>query len=279
MPLIRIFLKVKGSQHVSFLEQLQLKSAQKQRVKGSSICRIIFVNAAVPALHRYLHRMTRLLVFLSACLLSRAVCLGWTPAARPMVATAGMKTLVGNRMRTTSLQMGDISPVDSKDVPAIGYMKSEEIIFTDDMTDEWELDCYSRPVMGADGKKLWEILLTDSEGSFRYLKTIPSNLVNSRNLRNAVEEVMEQAPVRPKMIRFFRNQMFNMITIALSTLEVEVKPSRRTHNMFSWLTEREKNIYPKMPGYNAQLKQQTILDYDVSQPGILHYILTLSVSG
>jgi hypothetical protein len=122
--------------------------------------------------------------------------------------------------------------------------------------------------MGADGKKLWEILLTDSEGSFRYLKTIPSNLVNSRNLRNAVEEIMEQAPVRPKMIRFFRNQMFNMITIALSTLEVEVKPSRRTHNMFSWLSEREKYIYPKMPGYNSQLKQQTILDYDVSQPGI-----------
>jgi RNA-binding protein Tab2/Atab2 len=223
--------------------------------------------------------MTRLLVFLSACLLSNTVCLGWTPAARPMVATAGMKTLVGNRLRTTSLQLGEVSPVDSKDVPAIGYMKSEEIIFTDDMTDEWELDCYSRPVMGADGKKLWEILLTDSEGSFRYLKTIPSNLVNSRNLRNAVEEVMEQAPVRPKMIRFFRNQMFNMITIALSTLEVEVKPSRRTHNMFSWLTEREKNIYPKMPGYNAQLKQQTILDYDVSQPGILHNVLSLSVSG
>ena len=169
--------------------------------------------------------------------------------------------------------MSDVSRVDSKDVPVIGYMKSEEILFTDDMSDEWELDCYSRPVMGADGKKLWEILLTDSTGSFRYLKTIPSNLVNSRNLRNAVEEVMEQAPVRPKMIRFFRNQMFNMITIALSTLEIEVKPSRRTYNMFSWLTEREKNIYTKMPGYNVQLKQQTILDYDVSQPGTEHYII------
>jgi hypothetical protein len=167
--------------------------------------------------------------------------------------------------RSSQLQMSE-TPSESKSMP-IGYMKSEEVKFTDDMTDEWELDVYSRPVMNSDNKKLWEILITDSAGSFRYLKTIPSNLVNSRNLRNAVEEIMESAPVRPKIIRFFRNPMFNMITIALSTLEIEVKPSRRTHNMFSWLNEREKYIYPAMPGYNPQLKQQTILDYDVSQPG------------
>lgn len=200
---------------------------------------------------------------LAVCVAGITNCLGWMPASRPLMTNFYQKSTSQIRA-STSLMMSDITPVDT---PAIGYMKSEEIVFTDDMTDEWELDCYSRPVMGSDGKKLWEILITDSEGSFRYLKTIPSNLVNSRNLRNAVEEIMEQAPVRPKMIRFFRNQMFNMITIALSTLEVEVKPSRRTHNLFSWLTEREKYIYPKMPGYNAQLKQQTILDYDVSQPG------------
>ena len=84
---------------------------------------------------------------------------------------------------------------------------------------------------------------------------------------------MEQAPVRPRVIRFFRNQMFNMITIALSTLDVEVKPSRRTYNLFSWLSEREKHVYPVMPGYNPQLKQQTILDYDVTQPDRLPDVL------
>lgn len=103
------------------------------------------------------------------------------------------------------------------------------------MTDEWELDCYSRPVIGEDGKKLWELLLTDSESRFRYLKTIPSNLVNSRNVRKIVEDILEQSPVRPKSIRFFRNQMFNMINIALSTLDVDVKPSRRTTSLYMWL--------------------------------------------
>jgi hypothetical protein len=37
---------------------------------------------------------------------------------------------------------------------------------------EWELDCYSRPVVLPDGKKLWEVLLTDSTGTFYQLLLI-----------------------------------------------------------------------------------------------------------
>lgn len=150
----------------------------------------------------------------------------------------------------------------------------DTINFPDNMSDEWEIDCYSRPVMGDDGKKLWEVLITDSKyGDFKYLKVLPSNLVNSRNLRKIVEDLIEQSPVRPKSIRFFRNQMFNMINIALSTLNVEVKPSRRCHNLMMWLQDRETNVYPNLVGYNSELKQQTILDYDVTQPDRLPDVL------
>lgn len=147
-----------------------------------------------------------------------------------------------------------------------GGDKSGEMIFPDYMSEEWELDCYSRPVLLEDGKKLWEVMISDANGSFRYLKTVPNNLVNSRNLRKIVEEVIEEAPVRPTSIRFFRNQMLNMITIALNNLDVEVKPSRRVHNLYEWLSERERDVYPKFDGYNPQLRQQTILDYDIRQP-------------
>ena len=54
---------------------------------------------------------------------------------------------------------------------------------------EWELDCYSRPVIGEDGKKLWELLICDSLGDFRAVETMPSNMVNSRELRKLVEKV------------------------------------------------------------------------------------------
>lgn len=128
-------------------------------------------------------------------------------------------------------------------------------------------------VLLEDGKKLWEVLLTDSTGEFKYLKTLPSNLVNSRNLRKVVEEVMDASPVRPRVIRFFRNQMFNMINIAIQGLDIEIKPSRRVHSLFMWLQQREKEEYPKMSGYNPQLKQQTILDYDVVAPDRLPDVL------
>jgi len=154
-----------------------------------------------------------------------------------------------------------------------GYVKAGEMEFPDNMTDEWELDCYSRPVTGEDGRKLWEVIVTDTGGNFRYLKSLPSNLVNSRNLRKVVEDLIEASPVRPRIIRFFRNQMFNMISIALTPLKVEVKPSRQTHNLFMLLNDRENNIYPKMNGYNPQLRQQTILDYDISQPDRLPDVL------
>eukprot|EP00607_Mallomonas_marina_P004215 CAMPEP_0182428122 /NCGR_PEP_ID=MMETSP1167-20130531/21040_1 /TAXON_ID=2988 /ORGANISM="Mallomonas Sp, Strain CCMP3275" /LENGTH=345 /DNA_ID=CAMNT_0024610811 /DNA_START=104 /DNA_END=1141 /DNA_ORIENTATION=+ len=156
---------------------------------------------------------------------------------------------------------------------SVGEIKYGEIKFPDVVSEEWELDCYSRPVTGDDGKKLWEVVITDSTGSFRYIKSLPSNLVNSRTLRKVVEEVMESSPVRPRIIRFFRNQMFNMITIALTPLDVDVKPSRQTHNLFMWLAERERDVYPLMPGYNPQLRSQTIFDYDVGQPERLPDVL------
>ena len=156
---------------------------------------------------------------------------------------------------------------------AKGYVKLGELNFPDNISEEWELDCYSRPVTGDDKRKLWEVILTDTNSDFKYIKSLPSNLVNSRNLRKIVEEVMEESPVRPKTIRFFRNQMYNMITIALSTLDVDVKPSRRCHNLFMLLNDREANIYPNMKGYNPQLRQSTILDMDISQPDRLPDVL------
>lgn len=175
------------------------------------------------------------------------------------------------RSRPASLTPQYLAKRNLKD--EAGFVSQDIIDLPEVIGREWEIDCYSRPVVGADGKKLWEVLITDSEGTFRYLKTLPSNLVNSRNLRKVVEELMDEAPVKPTVIRFFRNQMYNMITIALSTLDVEVKPSRCTNNLFLWLEEREKNIYPTMSGYNPQLRQQTILDYEVNQPDPLPDVL------
>jgi len=117
-------------------------------------------------------------------------------------------------------------------------------------TEDWELDCYSRPVMTVGGKKLWEVLITDSSGSFRFCKTLPSNKVNSKELRQTVEDLMEDPNIdtKPSTIRFFRGAMFNMINIALNELDVVGRPSRCTNSIAGWLEERHRDVYPNMEG-------------------------------
>lgn len=133
------------------------------------------------------------------------------------------------------------------------------------ISNEWELDVYSRPVVGADGKKLWELLICDSTGSFRHVSPIPSNMVNSREVRKTIEGVIEAAPggSRPTVIRFFRNAMFNMIDIALRDVEVAVKPCRTTYAMYQWLEERERDVYPAMLGFKPTMKQAAFFDIRV----------------
>jgi hypothetical protein len=115
---------------------------------------------------------------------------------------------------------------------------------------DWELDCYSRPVVGPDGKKRWEVLITDSTGSFRFCKILPSNQVNSKEVRKTVEELLDDAslPIKPTTIRFFRGAMFNMINIALSDVDVVGRPSRCTYAIAQWLEERHRDVYPSMNG-------------------------------
>ena len=107
------------------------------------------------------------------------------------------------------------------------------------VSNEWELDFYSRPVQGPDGKKLWELLVTDAQGTFQHVEAVPSNCVNSRELRARVQRLIDDTPLKPKKIRFFRTQMKNMISIALNELpDVLALPSRATYQLYDWIDER-----------------------------------------
>lgn len=123
----------------------------------------------------------------------------------------------------------------------------------DKVSVDWELDCYSRPVLVEGKKKLWEILVTDSSGSLRICRALPSNKVNSREVRRVVEEIIDESDVKPDTIRFFRGAMFNMINIALSEIDVVAKPSRCTFALAQWIEERNRDVYPQMQGYQKTM--------------------------
>ena len=132
---------------------------------------------------------------------------------------------------------------------------------------DWELDYYSRPILEADGRKRWELLICaspvpaqsgDSEAPsapFRWVRACPASSVNSIWLREAIEAALEEAEAqghgRPRRVRCWRGSMRTMVQRAVETLGLELVPSRRCYGLVEWLQERQSQVYPAEEGFMA----------------------------
>lgn len=174
----------------------------------------------------------------------------------PDVARSGSAARAGRARSPSIVVSATSSPLSSStssNAAASDDEEAQQPLNWDKVTPDWELDCYSRPVLVDGKKKLWEILMTDSSGNMRIRRALPSNKVNSREVRRVVEEIIDESDVKPGTIRFFRGAMFNMINIALSEIDVIAKPSRCTFALAQWIEERNRDIYPNMKGYQPTM--------------------------
>jgi hypothetical protein len=89
----------------------------------------------------------------------------------------------------------------------------------------WEVDFYSRPVLDDQGKKLWELLLCDPQGTECFAQPCPPDQVNSQWLRDALAPWVRDNAITH--LRSFRAPMLPMLTRACEGLQVTVLPSRR----------------------------------------------------
>ncbi|MDZ8183628.1 MAG: Tab2/Atab2 family RNA-binding protein [Nostoc sp. ChiSLP02] len=137
----------------------------------------------------------------------------------------------------------------------------------------WEIDFYSRPILDANQKKVWEVLVCESpldiktqpDSLFRYAQYCSSSEVNSGWLRTALQEAINQAGKAPIKIRFFRRQMNNMITKACQDLGIPAQPSRRTFVLNQWLEQRMQEVYPQEPGYQGGTNPSVRLEKPLPQ--------------
>ncbi|MDZ8094258.1 MAG: Tab2/Atab2 family RNA-binding protein [Nostoc sp. DedQUE05] len=137
----------------------------------------------------------------------------------------------------------------------------------------WEIDFYSRPILDANQKKVWEVLVCESpldigakvDSLFRYAQYCPSTQVNSVWLRTALQEAINQAGKAPIKIRFFRRQMNNMITKACQDLGIPAQPSRRTLVLNQWLEQRMEEVYPQETGYQGGTNPSVRLEKPLPQ--------------
>jgi hypothetical protein len=138
----------------------------------------------------------------------------------------------------------------------------------------WEIDFYSRPLVDEQQKKVWELLICESptdiqrspSSLFRYARYCPSDRVNSLWLGEALEAAMQEAPESPQRIRFFRQQMNNMITKACKDIGIPSTPSRRTIALQQWIEERMQTVYPAEPNYQAVNTPSVQMISDPPQP-------------
>jgi len=129
---------------------------------------------------------------------------------------------------------------------------------------DWELDYYSRPVLEADGRKRWELLIcatpdaaaaSGSGEPFRWVRPCSAGTVNSIWLREAIEEALAEAASRglprPRRVRCWRASMRTMVQRAAEGVGLELVASRRCYSLITWLLERQSQVYPAEAGYMA----------------------------
>ena len=127
---------------------------------------------------------------------------------------------------------------------------------------DWELDYYSRPILEAEGKKRWELLICSTplpgapaDAGFRWALNCPASSVNSAWLRQALEEALAAAEAEgfapPRRLRCWRGSMRTMVQRAAEPLGLEVVPSRRCYALVEWLQERMATVYPTEEGFMA----------------------------
>jgi hypothetical protein len=131
---------------------------------------------------------------------------------------------------------------------------------------DWELDYYSRPILEADGKKRWELLICASPRpdasdadpaapSFRWAINCPAASVNSLWLKESLREALAAAAAQgfapPRKLRCWRASMRTMVQRAAEPLGLEVVASRRCYALVEWLQERQATVYPQEEGYMA----------------------------
>jgi hypothetical protein len=142
------------------------------------------------------------------------------------------------------------------------------------MSKVWELDFYSRPILDEQQKKVWELLVCDTQRNFEFAKDCSGTQANARWLQTALAEALplwRQAENLtnqdfPEKIRFFRRSMKSIIPRACDDLGIPVQPSRRTFAVYQWLREREQTVYPQHPGYQPMMAAPAKFEPSLPKP-------------
>lgn len=98
----------------------------------------------------------------------------------------------------------------------------------------WQVDFYRRP---QNHEQLWDLLICDSSGNFKYEASCPQSQANSNWLTSQFELARASGSI-PDKIQVFRPQSLSLVETAARNLNIEVEATRRTIALKQWLKEK-----------------------------------------
>eukprot|EP00746_Dinoflagellata_sp_MGD_P155416 gnl/MRDRNA2_/MRDRNA2_85359_c0_seq1.p1 gnl/MRDRNA2_/MRDRNA2_85359_c0~~gnl/MRDRNA2_/MRDRNA2_85359_c0_seq1.p1 ORF type:complete len:306 (-),score=-8.49 gnl/MRDRNA2_/MRDRNA2_85359_c0_seq1:73-990(-) len=117
----------------------------------------------------------------------------------------------------------------------------------------WELHLCPRSMLSERGKKLWEITVTDENMSFVFSEFILSNNISSSSLERILKKLLTTpGTLKPVGCLYFASQTENIISRALTRLNIRATPSRRCFAIAKLLNERKTTTLALNPGYTPQ---------------------------
>ena len=123
----------------------------------------------------------------------------------------------------------------------------------------WELDFYRRPLQDEAGNPLWELLICNLVGDFRYAAVCPQAEASADWLLMQLQQLMDAGQPRPDRIHVFRPQTLNLLEPVGKQLGIHIEATRRTPVLKQWLKEKASQ-YPLQAGHTRQPYQPLALD-------------------
>ncbi|MBD2101146.1 Tab2 family RNA-binding protein [Leptolyngbya sp. FACHB-261] len=115
----------------------------------------------------------------------------------------------------------------------------------------WSVDFYRRPCRDPRGQPQWELLIWSE--SLRYVAWCSQSEATAAWLTQQLTQALaESSNQKPEYLGAFRPQTLNLLEAAARSLDLPVRPDRRSSDLKAWLQERARTVYPHMEGYTQE---------------------------
>ena len=113
----------------------------------------------------------------------------------------------------------------------------------------WELDFFSRPLLDERGKRVWELLVCDRHGVYKQQTYCPNTQATTPWVAAQLQQWIDTAPVRPTLIRAYRERMKTILQRSCDKVGVPLSMSRRVFALADWMQQRARDVYPNEEDY------------------------------